>query len=142
MASFLFESDQELANILDQLEESYNEDLLPDIPQILTYIFQEEDMETSGDKVFDNPDAGLKVILEKDSHIFRHAREVQTGSRGGYVEGKSKNFFAISLRLEMLHSAEATPLVVDKYKKVLHGSNEVGYSMCHFVSQKILHKNH
>ena len=30
----------------------------------------------------------VKVGLEGEKHIFRHAKEVQKGSRGGYLKGK------------------------------------------------------
>ena len=30
----------------------------------------------------------VKIGLEGEKHIFRHAKEVQKGSRGGYLKGK------------------------------------------------------
>jgi hypothetical protein len=35
-----------------------------------------------------NGSGSVKVILEGEKHIFRHAKEVQKGSRGGYLKGK------------------------------------------------------
>jgi hypothetical protein len=32
-------------------------------------------------------DGSVKVGLEGEKHIFRHAKEVQKGSRGGYLKG-------------------------------------------------------
>ena len=34
-----------------------------------------------------NGSGTVKVILEGEKHIFRHAKEVQKGSRGGYLKG-------------------------------------------------------
>ena len=34
----------------------------------------------------------VKVGLEGEKHIFRHAKEVQKGSRGGYLKGKKACF--------------------------------------------------
>jgi len=30
-----------------------------------------------------------RIFLEKETHLFRHAREVKTESKGGYLEGKN-----------------------------------------------------
>ena len=43
----------------------------------------------------------VKVGLEGEKHIFRHAKEVQKGSRGGYLKGKKDCFdqiFALQTR--------------------------------------------
>ncbi len=40
------------------------------------------------DQVPVNGSGSVKVILEGEKHIFRHAKEVQKGSRGGYLKGK------------------------------------------------------
>lgn len=35
----------------------------------------------------DSSSGSVQVILEGEKHIFRHAKEVQKGSRGGYLKG-------------------------------------------------------
>ena len=37
-----------------------------------------------------NGSGSVQVILEGEKHIFRHAKEVQKGSRGGYLKGKKR----------------------------------------------------
>ena len=39
--------------------------------------------------ILQNPSNGsLRVHLDEEKHIFRHAKEVQKGSRGGYLKGR------------------------------------------------------
>ena len=40
----------------------------------------------------DPSNGSVQVILEGEKHIFRHAKEVQKGSRGGYLKGKKRLF--------------------------------------------------
>ncbi len=50
--------------------------------------------------ILPNPSNGsIQVQLDEEGkkHIFRHAKEVQKGSRGGYLKGKSIKTFDLTL---------------------------------------------
>jgi len=80
MAAIPYGFVDELEKILEQY--SNNEAQL--IPNEFLEILSSFSDETSSDQL----DMGFMFVLKKDKHIFRHAKEVQTGSRGGYLEGK------------------------------------------------------
>jgi len=80
MASIPFVYVDELEQVLGQCSSDEVHLEIDEVSNEFSEIF-------SSAEEFNQPE-GLQFVLEKDQHIFRHAKELQKGTRGGYLEGR------------------------------------------------------